>query len=292
MQYPPQLSDRFIADLEWTEPDFTKAARTLNAITVEFCDAFASRIEVPVCSATVDADGKSLAKHIQGHLAAAHFLLGARMAELLSDLVVLLNGQRVASCALTGRAIIETAGAAITLEEHVKHTAHSQELDRRSRLRSLLGDLHRSIAGGRFDWTSVGTGDVAMLDAHRRSEPREPPEEQKAINVLTMVRKLDRRLHRRLAHNPVPGVQGGAVLAVYSMLSDFCHPATGTVILHSRRLQDGVIGLEPTPGERGTRWFFSNLGAFIAPAAACGRDALVELHRLAEELGAGSATDH
>ena len=279
----PILPPTFIKALAAGDLHIEKAAKNLNNIVTDFSTSFhAPTVEAPACR-ILTAQGAPLKAPIQSHLSAARWLLGVRMTEHLLDLIDALLRYRVFNAALDCRAIVEIAAATVYLQEKLKAT---MDLPSEDALRGALDELHRSIAGGRFDWITARDNAAMLknLELYRAGEDPELPADQRATSVLTMLRKLDQRVQSRfkaVASGTLSDVQGGVIRAVYAQLSDICHPATGTAILLSERSdRNGWVRMKNTTGERETRWFFWNLGIFIPTVADVALDSLVRMNNL------------
>jgi len=278
------LPSPFIAWLAAGDPHIEKAARNLNLFVADFATSFSySPADMPTCR-VLASQGASLEDHVKSHLAVAQWLLGARMKEQLIDLVYALLNHRVLNAALISRGIIESAAAIVYLHEKLDGTLRNRS---EQAYQNALDELHRSIGGGRFDWLSAKDDDQMLkhLEVYRVGDDPEVPSGRRATSILTMLVKLDRRFHKmakRLGtatNSTASPIQGGVVRAVYAQLCDFCHPGTGTAILLSGPGNlDGWVRLRSGTGERETRWFFWNLGIFVAPICQVAYEALSSIN--------------
>lgn len=78
------------------------------------------RYRVPLTLASQEAmrrDGATVVETIQAAITGFQFDCGRRMADLLEDTIVLVNGKRVLAAVLAGRAFVELCAAAAYLEE-------------------------------------------------------------------------------------------------------------------------------------------------------------------------------
>ncbi len=245
----------FIAAVSQGDAGIRKALANLDQVTETFAASFEGEpSEVAGCS-VLSAGESDIASHVANHVGLTQWLLGRRMCDQLVDFVSALQTHRVFAAALLGRAVIETSAACIYWEERLKVPLGQSARD-------LLDDLHLMSAGGRFDWIAMREGTPAreVLKLYGKGKDPEVPQERRAPNVVTMLDKLDRRL--------APDGEAGVVRAVYSMLSDFCHPAVGTaLVLTEPSARRGFIRLKGAPGIKETRWFFWNLGTIIGPVA-------------------------
>jgi hypothetical protein len=275
------FDDAFVRMLALDDASMVNAVRNLERVLGAFAEAFGSfEVEVPTCTALSEAESRV---HIFGHIATVRRLLGVRELMHLEDFVDGLRRHRVLSASLAGRAVIETAAAIVHVEERI--ASATRDLTDET-ARSLLDDLHRFSAGGRFEWLAHSNDAESRerLQLYAGGKEPEMPEALKAPNVLTMLNRLDRRFHSGLGDASNAGEPtGGVVRATYAMLSEFCHPASGTLILLARPSgRPHWIRLKTTVGPQEVRWFFWNMGTIIAPVAMIAEQAILGIARLAD----------
>lgn len=252
-----------------------RAAQNVNAVLTTFVDAFeGSSSDAPTCRAL---QGESERRHLVAHLGALCWLQGVRIMDHLHDFTDALVRQRVLAAALAGRGVVETTAAIVYADETTSTLLQAGDRGQ------LLSELHRWYAGGRYDWfTADEHGE--RLDNYAAGKEPEIPADRKATNILTMLGKLERRAQAEWA-DMAP--MGGVVRAVYAKLSDICHPATGTAILYSEPgVLQGWVRLKSSTDERSVRWFFRELGMFVAPIAKLAHTALLRLGETCARLEA------
>jgi hypothetical protein len=275
-----EFDEEFIGVLASDDTQIANAARNVNRTIASYAESFGdAAIEVPVCRAL---QGESDGLHVAAHLSALQRLQGVRVFELLVDFARALRRRRVLSAALSGRALLETAAAIVFAEEN------AAKLLAAGALGHLLDELHRWYAGGRFDWWGAPDDESARsrLNAYAADKGPTVPDERRATNVLTMIEKLDRRVHEQ---SSVRDVEGGAIRVVYAMLSDLCHPATGTAIVYTSPAErPGWITIHGTTNDRAVRWFFLSVGLMIAPIANIAHASLAALGEMAQRAEASS----
>ena len=282
----PLLTPRFIATVSAGDRHIENAAIRLNEEVAAYGTSFSAAGEVPGCTILTQ-QGASLGEHVLSHTAVAQSLLGVRMKEHLSDLVNALLLHRVFNAALVSRAIIETAAAIVYLQRKLEALMSDRSQDH---LRAALDELHGSVARGRYPWDAWGNA-AAMaehVEAWREGNDPELSSDRRAINVLTMIRKLDQEFAERFADVARRSSQvdySGAVRATYALLSDICHPAAGTGILLLEQGQcDGWIRVNDTTRDTTTRWLFSGpIGPLllVPPVARLAYEALERLGKAA-----------
>lgn len=255
----PLLTSGYIAVLSAGDKHIENAAKRLNEEVIAFGTSFSADGEVPGCTILTQ-QSASLTEHIVSHIAAAQSLLGVRMKEHLLDLVNALHSHRVFNAALVSRAILETAAATVYLQKKLENLMTNRSRDR---LLAVLDELHGSVGRGRYPWHAWGNAEemAKYVAAYRVGRDPELASDQRAINVLTMIQKLDKEFARRFADVAQQSSQvdyAGLVRATYALLSDVCHPGAGTgILLMEPGDRDGWIRVNNTTPERATRWLFS-----------------------------------
>ena len=194
-------------------------------------EAFVGRYRLPLALASHEArrkGGATVVETIQAAITGFQFDCGRRMADLLEDIIVLVNGKRVLAAVLAARGFIELCAAAAYLEEGLVGRAvagirNQQDLDE---VTSLLDTMR---VGSTFDWERfLGTEERRrdLLEAYAKGDKEGVKPAHFRRNVETMLKVLDRRFAK-----VDPGRKGYAV-AFHSMLSDICHPAVGGTMLY------------------------------------------------------------
>jgi hypothetical protein len=276
----PLLDEEFIRVLAIDDEYVANAARNVNREFVRYHEAFGGDpVDAPMCRAL---NGETVRRHIAMHIGAFRRLQGVRIMEHLVDFGDALRRRRVLSAALSGRSLLETAAAVVFVEENAARLLNEQHHER------LLDELHRWYMGGRFDWICAPDLDADRERMRVYASGKEPsiPEDCKATNVLTLIPRLDRRLHATMQTQGIDNdVEGGVIRVAYAMLSDLCHPATGTAILYTQPgATPGWVTMRSTADDRALRWFFWNVGLIIAPIAREARKSLGALGELADTV--------
>jgi len=251
---------------------------TISSLT-HFHQLFGDAAKLSV-TAGLGERAKDIEHQVKSAATTAFFLHGVRMTVLLTDFVEALGRRRLVSAALTARAAIETAAASVYLDHKV---AGATEQADEARLPTVLAELRKALFGGRFPWAHVVDGDEGQFElalaAFATGKQTELPKDVEAVNVLTMMKQLDRRCAERFG-------DAGVAQMVYEQLSDFCHPAVGTAIAFLRSAdQPGGTRVVLESGNRATGLFWSMMGAFVAPICETGVLALSSLLTKATELG-------
>lgn len=196
-------------------PDFADQLSFLGRTVSIVREKYESKdIIVRLCDS--QRDTRPIREHIASHRRGAAFLLGVRLKDNLVDLVNGIANDRILSAALCARAAIETSAASNYLAAKLEAAAAapSEEADG-----TALLELHRAIGGGRGDWDGATDSSQGI---------REPWRDAK--NVLTMVEWLD----RDIAKSRGELLREGDFKRVYGRLSDYCHPAAGTLFTFGR----------------------------------------------------------
>jgi hypothetical protein len=255
----PLLTADWIAALSGGDRHIENAANRINEEVTTFGKSFSVGGEVPGCTALA-AQHASLAEHVVSHMAVAQSLWGVRMKEHLFDLAHALQSNRVFNAALLSRAILETAAAIVYLERRLEAQPADASGDR---FQAMLDELHGTVGRGRYPWDAWGDSRAMAeyFSVYRAGKDPDLSSEQRAINILTMIQKLDKEVAHRfadVARRASPIGYEGVVRATYALLSDICHPAAGTgILLLEAGTRAGWIRVNYTTSGSATRWLFS-----------------------------------
>jgi hypothetical protein len=259
----PQLDRRFLDEaLQGIPVVFQEKAAQLNICLKRFSEMF---VDFAPLSETTNLLNSPTDLNKQAHVLSvtANFLFGVRTTALLSDFVEALERRQLIAAALAGRSAIETAAAAVYLSSKVAEAAQGHDWAK------VVDEIKRALFGSRFPWADVLASDEkfeSTLASFSSGRAKGIEIDEKAVNVLTMIKYLDKR-------SPVAGM----VQMVYENMSDFCHPAVGTAVAFLRTTPPVTTRVYPESGDRVTCLFWCMMGALVAPICEMGLLAMSEV---------------
>lgn len=244
----------------------------------EALQSFASAYRVPLRLAsreTMKRMNAMTVEVIQAAITDFQFHCGRRMADLLEDIILLINQKRLLSALLATRAFVELCAAVAYLEEKVVGKLVSG-IGSQAELNEATRVLDQMRVGGRFDWVRfLGKEEerIRLIEAYAKGDKKAKKPTVSQERVGTMIESLDKRFAK------VNPAEGGHALLYYSMLSDMCHPAVGATMLYFDPASPP--GWLHYPGEMTDHAFEFCLIQVVLPIAdRAGRHAVDGLNRL------------
>lgn len=207
-----------------------------------------------------------------------------------------LERRRLAVSALATKAVIETSAAVVYAEERIIRTlGPDRPAPTDDDLESLVSFLHRLSGGARFDWLSwhnSAESRTAMLDEYEAAQSTKdepgPDESLRAINVITMIKRLDTSFVVFAKSVGETRCSGAVVRATYAMLSDHCHPACGSYRLYLKPAERHRYSFTSIATDDTMRWFCREMMGYIAPIGNIADRALISIGRAANQLAANT----
>ncbi len=298
----PCLSSDFAARIGGEDEELQSVIRALNKAVGIFNSTFAAHdTAIPLWS-VLHAAGGTTAEHVLLDLSYFVNVAGRRLADLFADLVDAVERRRLSIAALAARAIVETSAAAVHAEDRIVRVIGAT-LPEEDGLRDLISFLHQLSAGARFDWQSwhaSGESRALLLSRYEEAQSSKdepaPDESRRAINVLTMIKRLDSRFAAFAKSLGQAECSGAVVRATYAMLSDHCHPSVGAYSLYVEHGTQTRQTFTSKPTDQMMRWFVREMLGYIAPIGNIADRALIAIgeaaNNLAAQAGLGPAIQH
>lgn len=180
-------------------------------------------------------------------------LAGKRVAELLAEIIHALNRRRLYVAALATRAFVETAAAVIYCEAKVS-PALTSGIGTQEQLDELMAFLDQIATAGRFDWARWLPGGEPRESLKRDyANGLDPRASRQQVNVMTMLKALDRRL------TALSSESRGMIRLAYDILCDICHPSVGGYIFHlATASKPGWLAIGGEVTAEQLRWYCGN----------------------------------
>jgi len=219
----PKFGD-FVWDLARDDERLRANIEKIETIAASFSALYCIPSSIPEPSLRNWLDAK-LIHHLMAETAAIQMAYGRRLATMYCDAVDSIGRRRLHLASLALRAFLELTGAATFFARRLRSLlvagiSTQDQLDE-------VGELIRiALLGGRFDWLPFFAGGAQfdrLLEqyAEAKKHDNEPTQEVRQKSPAAFVGELEKQFTLSF-----PG-EGGKVRALYSALSDICHPSVG-----------------------------------------------------------------